>query len=64
MSTQILLSPALSDKTARYEALLPQLVALLEHEVDPVANMANLCAALKHSMGFFWVGFWSGGFWF
>ncbi len=58
MSTQIQLSPALSDKTARYEALLPQLVAMLEHEVDPVANMANLCAALKHSMGFFWVGFY------
>jgi len=37
---------------------LPQLRALLEGETDPVANMANCCAALRQTFGFFWVGFY------
>lgn len=47
-----------SDKAGRYRELLPQLKALLEGEDDLIACMANVCAALKESMGFLWVGFY------
>lgn len=45
-------------KKERYTELYPQVKALLKYESDPVANMANLCAALKFGMDFFWVGFY------
>lgn len=45
-------------KEEKYQQLLPQLKALLEGETDPIANMANVCAALKYSLNFFWVGFY------
>jgi GAF domain-containing protein len=45
-------------KAERYEALLPQLAALTAGEMDIVANMANVAAALKQTFGFFWVGFY------
>jgi len=45
-------------KEEKYINLLPQIKALLEVETDPVANMANLCAALKMAFDFFWVGFY------
>lgn len=41
-----------------YFELLPQLRAMLEHETDLIANLANLAAALKFGLGFFWVGFY------
>ncbi|MEM9022644.1 MAG: GAF domain-containing protein [Bacteroidota bacterium] len=44
------------DKAARYAALYPQLEALIQPEEDLTANLANLMAALKYSMDFFWVG--------
>lgn len=47
-----------TDRKQRYAALLPQLHALLDGETDPVANMANCCAALRQTFGFFWVGFY------
>lgn len=40
----------------RYALLLPQLQALVAGETDRTANLANLMAALKEAMGFFWVG--------
>lgn len=46
------------NKTEKYKSLVPQIATLLEGEDDPVANMANLCAALRSAMGFFWVGFY------
>ena len=45
-------------KEEKYQELLPQLKALLEDETDIIANMANVCAALKFSMNFFWIGFY------
>lgn len=42
----------------QYQSLLPQIKGLLQGETDLVANMANVCAALKTSFGFFWVGFY------
>lgn len=41
-----------------YEALLPQIKALTETEKDLTANLANIAAALKHSFGYLWVGFY------
>src|SRR5688500_2969324 len=42
----------------KYQQLLPQVKALLEGEEDLIASMANVCAALKTTFGFFWVGFY------
>ncbi len=43
-------------KRERYHSLIPQLSALVKGESDPIANVANIIAALKQSFGFFWVG--------
>lgn len=45
-------------KEEKYQSVLPQIKALLEGESDAVANMANICAALKYGFDFFWVGFY------
>jgi L-methionine (R)-S-oxide reductase len=45
-------------KQEQYEALIPQIKALLEGETDLVANLANLAAALKEQFNWFWVGFY------
>lgn len=42
----------------KYAALLPQLQALLDGEKDTIANMGNVCAALKTTFNFLWVGFY------
>jgi L-methionine (R)-S-oxide reductase len=47
-----------TSKAERYKELLPQLKALLSNETDLTANMANVCAALKYGLNFFWVGFY------
>jgi len=47
-----------ADKKEQYESLIPQIQALLEGETDVVANLANVCAALKEQFGWFWVGFY------
>lgn len=47
-----------ASRAEKYKELLPQLEALIGDEQDMTANMANICAALKYSMGFFWVGFY------
>jgi len=39
------------DKSTRYAELLTQLQALIGTETDHIANMANLCAALKEAFG-------------
>ncbi|MCU0361315.1 MAG: GAF domain-containing protein [Bacteroidia bacterium] len=46
------------DKEGKYRELLPQIKALLDGEPDRIANMANVAAALKSAMCFFWVGFY------
>jgi len=45
-------------KEEQYQALVPQIKALIFGESDRIANMANVAAALKQSFGFFWVGFY------
>ncbi|MDI1356101.1 MAG: GAF domain-containing protein [bacterium] len=45
-------------KEQRYKELLPQIESLVSDESDVIANMGNICAALKYGMNFFWVGFY------
>lgn len=45
-------------KEGKYAELFPQIKALVEGEKDLIANMANICSALKYGMSFFWVGFY------
>ena len=47
-----------ADKAGQYQSLIPQIEALLYGETDLVANMANICAALKEQFKWFWVGFY------
>lgn len=57
MAERLIISPSL-DKAARYKTLIPQLEALVRDEPDLIANLANIAAALKETMHFFWVGFY------
>ena len=41
-----------------YQALIPQINALIEGEPDLIANLANITAALKEQFGWLWVGFY------
>jgi GAF domain-containing protein len=45
-------------KQEQYEALLPQIEALLQGENNLVANLANVAAALHAQFGWWWVGFY------
>lgn len=47
-----------TNKADRYKELYPQIKGLLEGETDLIANMANVCSALKYGMEFFWIGFY------
>lgn len=49
---------ASANKTDRYAVLLPQIEGLVSGEDDLVANLANIAAALRQTMDFFWVGFY------
>jgi len=45
-------------KESQYDSILPQISSLIYGESDQIANMANICAALKEQFNFFWVGFY------
>ena len=49
---------ASGSKAEMYETLLPQIKALITGELDLVANLANIAAALKEQFGWLWVGFY------
>jgi GAF domain-containing protein len=57
MSENLVISVS-ADKRDRYEVLVPQIASLIEGEKDLVANLSNVAAALRQTMGFFWVGFY------
>lgn len=46
------------NKQEQYESLLPQIEALVTHEKDLIANLANVTAALKQQFGWLWIGFY------
>ena len=56
MSEQLIISG--ETKHERYEALLPQIEAVVEDEPDLIANMANVAAMLHETFGFWWTGFY------
>jgi L-methionine (R)-S-oxide reductase len=41
-----------------YDAIIPQIEALVSVENDFIANLANISAVLKEAFGFFWIGFY------
>ena len=45
-------------KEEQYRALLPQIKGLLDGESDLIANLANVCAALKEQFNWLWIGFY------
>jgi L-methionine (R)-S-oxide reductase len=47
-----------ASKAEKYQSLLPQIEGLVTGERDVTANLANVAAALKQAMNFFWVGFY------
>lgn len=47
-----------ASKEEKYQSIIPQIKALVEGEDDLIANLANVCAALKEQFGWFWVGFY------
>jgi L-methionine (R)-S-oxide reductase len=49
---------ASTNKAEQYRSLIPQIEALLTGEPDLIANLANVCAALKEQFKWFWVGFY------
>lgn len=49
---------ATGTKAEQYAALLPQIKGLLQGEPDLIANLANVCAALREQFDWFWIGFY------
>ncbi len=45
-------------KKEKYEELLPQIEALIEGETNVVGVLANVSAAIRNSLGYFWIGFY------
>jgi L-methionine (R)-S-oxide reductase len=57
MAESIIINAA-DNKADKYKILLPQIEALIVGETDLIATLANVVAALKEGLGFFWVGFY------
>ena len=55
---ETLIISSTATKAEKYQELIPQIKALTSVESDLTANLANIAAALKYGMGFFWVGFY------
>jgi L-methionine (R)-S-oxide reductase len=43
-------------KAEQYQNIIPQIQAIIEDETDVIANLANICAALKQQFDWFWIG--------
>ena len=57
MAEQLVIPPT-TDRASLYKALFPQVKALLAGERDPVAAMANFCAAVQQVFHWHWTGFY------
>ena len=53
-----LIKIASDSKELKYQNLVPQIEALISGEPNRIARLANISAALREGMGFFWVGFY------
>ncbi len=56
--TETLSLPSGNDKEEIYQALLPQIEAVIGASDDLIANLANVAAILKQAFDFHWVGFY------
>lgn len=56
MAEELIISPG--EREEIYHSLIPQIKALIGDEKDTIANLANVAAALKQALNFFWVGFY------
>lgn len=45
-------------KDLKYDELFPQIQGLVTGETNQIANLSNVCSALKMAFDFFWVGFY------
>lgn len=45
-------------KEDKYGLLFKQIKSVIENESDPIANMANMTAAIHQTFGFLWTGFY------
>ncbi|RLZ07181.1 GAF domain-containing protein [Acinetobacter sp. 2JN-4] len=45
-------------KAEQYQNLMPQIQAIVEGESDVIANLSNICAALKQQFDWLWIGFY------
>ena len=45
-------------KEEQYQAIVPQIQALMAGETDEIAKMANMVAVLHETFGFWWMGFY------
>ncbi|MGK7393210.1 MAG: GAF domain-containing protein [Candidatus Cyclobacteriaceae bacterium M3_2C_046] len=50
--------PETEDREEIFEALIPQMEALITEEPNLIANLANISAVLKAAMQYLWVGFY------
>ena len=41
-----------------YQALIPQIKALIQDKTDFIANLGNICAAIHFAFNFHWTGFY------
>ena len=46
------------NKSQRVRDLFKQIDSLIDGEPDLIANLSNICAALRMGFGYFWVGFY------
>lgn len=53
-----LILPDKNDRPKTFNAVFPQVEALLVGETDPIAAMANLCASIQQTFQWHWVGFY------
>lgn len=56
MAEELIISPG--EREEIYHSLIPQIKALIGDEKDTIANLANVAAALKQALNFFWIGFY------
>jgi GAF domain-containing protein len=55
---ETLIIPVGGEKRQIYEAIVPQIEAVISGETDEIANMANVAAILKEALDMLWVGFY------
>lgn len=58
MAEDLIIITSNATKEKKYQSLLPQIEGLVSREKNLIANLANIAAALKEGLGFFWVGFY------